>query len=103
MVDKQGDWQRARMAEDESKRTRFKSKWSRVFKEKEEHEQNPQHTNSFKLDEDVTEFLKPSTDKVAGTQSPYAPKIDIAIAKRWPDAHEVKTASARTPSTSTLR
>ena len=90
------------MAEDDSKssKAKFKSKWSRVFKEKEEHEQKPQHTNSFKLNEDVTDFLKPSTDKAAITRPALAPKIDIAIAQRWPDAHEVRRASATTPSNS---
>ena len=86
-----------------SSKAKFKSKWNRVFKEKEEHEQNPKHTNSFKLDEDVTAFLKPSTDRAAayggGTRPgmPPAPKLDIAIAQRWPDAHEVRRSSANTP------
>lgn len=85
-------------------KAKFKSKWNRVFKEKEEHEQNPKHTNSFKLDEDVADFLKPSTDKAAiiaggagtggGRPGLPAPKLDIAIAQRWPDAHEVRKASA---------
>lgn len=84
------------MAEDDAKssKAKFKSKWNRVFKEKEEHEQNPKHTNSFKLDEDVTAFLKPSTDKAESTRPSYSPKIDIAIAQRWPDANEVRRASA---------
>ena len=87
------------MAEDrESSKARFKSKWNRVFKEKEEHEQKaaPHHTNSFKLDDDVTAFLQPSIDKAASTRPPLAPKIDIAIAQRWPSAHDVRTASAAT-------
>ena len=89
------------MAESEavkSGKASFKSKWSRVFKEKEEHEQNPKHTNSFKLDDDVNAFLKPSTDKAASTRTIYtAPKLDVAIAQRWPDAHEVRRASSATP------
>lgn len=86
------------MAEDrESSKARFKSKWNRVFKEKEEHEQQakPHHTNSFKLDDDVTAFLKPSTDRAAtSTRPPLGPKIDIAIAQRWPSANDVRQASA---------
>ena len=79
-----------------SGKAKFKSKWNRVFKEKEEHEQQPQqpkHTPSFKLDDDVTAFLKPSTENAGTTDrrpSVPAPKLDIAIAQRWPDAHEVR-------------
>ena len=87
------------MAEDEkSSKAKFKSKWYRVFREKEEHEQNPKHTNSFKLNEDVSDFLKPSTDRAASTRQPVGPPIDITVAQRWPDAHEVRQASASTPS-----
>lgn len=89
------------MAEErESSKARFKSKWNRVFKEKDEQEQQekPHHTNSFKLDDDVTAFLKPSTDKAASTRPPLAPKIDIAIAQRWPSANEVRQASINKPS-----
>ncbi|KAH9828490.1 hypothetical protein Tdes44962_MAKER02409 [Teratosphaeria destructans] len=70
-----------------SGRSRFlsKSKWSKVFKENE----SPSATGKvevFKLNEDVTDFLKPSTDRVASTR----PKINIAVAQRWPETHEVK-------------
>ncbi|KAK3725978.1 hypothetical protein LTR37_000126 [Vermiconidia calcicola] len=88
------------MAEDDAKfgKAKFKSKWGRVFKEKEEPEQGPKHTSSFKLDEDITAFLKPSTDKAASTRPNLAaPKLDIAVAQRWPDANEVRKASAGTP------
>ena len=85
------------MAEDElrSGKAKFKNKWARAFANKEEHKLDPKHTNSFKLDDDVTAFLKPSTDKAASTQQNYpAPKIDIAIAQRWPEANEVRRPSA---------
>ncbi|KAK5165854.1 uncharacterized protein LTR77_008777 [Saxophila tyrrhenica] len=85
-------------------KARFKSKWSRVLKSKDpsELETAPHHTNSFKLDDDVNDFLKPSTDRAASAASakpafPPAPKLDIAIAQRWPDANEVRRASAATP------
>ncbi|EME83498.1 uncharacterized protein MYCFIDRAFT_94518, partial [Pseudocercospora fijiensis CIRAD86] len=45
---------------------------------------------AFKLNDDVVDFLKPSTEK-------SKPKIDIAIAKRWPDAHEVRRAGEGSP------
>ncbi|KAK0982634.1 hypothetical protein LTR91_011459 [Friedmanniomyces endolithicus] len=73
----------------QSGRSRFlsKSKWGKVFKEQ---DAPPSSTtgkvNSFKLNEDVVDFLKPSTEK-------SKPKIDIALAQRWPSAHEVRKAS----------
>lgn len=69
------------MAEEERKGSKFlkKSKWGKIFKEDDSGRTERQGT--FKLNEDVVDFLKPSTEK---------PKIDIAIAKRWPDAHEVR-------------
>ncbi|KAK4552892.1 hypothetical protein LTR86_010024 [Recurvomyces mirabilis] len=78
-----------------------KSKWGKVFKENDSppvpstasagfgQQQNAaKHTNSFKLNEDVVDFLKPSTEK-------SKPKLDIAIAQRWPEAHEVRGARER--------
>ncbi|KAF2767861.1 hypothetical protein EJ03DRAFT_315196 [Teratosphaeria nubilosa] len=72
-----------------SGRSRFlsKTKWAKVFKENE----SPPAAGKgdvFKLNEDVTDFLKPSTDRVASTR----PKINIAVAQRWPESHEVKRA-----------
>ena len=82
------------MAEDEGAKSKklFKSKWGRVFKEKEEHEvpAGAKHTNSFKLNDDVADFLKPSTDKAATRAANLAPKIDIAIAQRFPEANQVR-------------
>ncbi|KAK0856256.1 hypothetical protein LTR03_001347 [Friedmanniomyces endolithicus] len=81
----------------QSGRSRFlsKSKWGKVFKEQ---DAPPSSTtgkvNSFKLNEDVVDFLKPSTEK-------SKPKIDIALAQRWPSAHEVRKAS-ETGTTPTL-
>jgi hypothetical protein len=70
-----------------SARSRFlsKSKWGKVFKENDAPPAAGK-VNSFKLNEDVVDFLKPSTDKVASTR----PKINIAVAQRWPEAHEVR-------------
>ncbi|KAK5107303.1 hypothetical protein LTR62_001396 [Meristemomyces frigidus] len=79
-----------------------KSKWGKVFKE---NDAPPvpgsgaagKHVNSFKLNEDVVDFLKPSTEK-------SKPKLDVAIAKRWPEAHEVlqKGAEGRSSVVQTL-
>ncbi|KAF2168525.1 hypothetical protein M409DRAFT_53188 [Zasmidium cellare ATCC 36951] len=83
------------MADDDSaaksaKGSRFlkKSKWGKIFKEDDSGAAGRQGT--FKLNEDVVDFLKPSTEK-------NVPKIDIAIAKRWPDAHEVRRADEASP------
>ncbi|TKA74055.1 hypothetical protein B0A55_05775 [Friedmanniomyces simplex] len=71
-----------------SARSRFlsKSKWGKVFKESDAPSAPSGKVNSFKLNEDVVDFLKPSTEK-------SKPKIDIALAQRWPSAQEVRKAS----------
>lgn len=82
------------MAE-ESSRSRFlsKSKWGKVFKE------NDSTTSdaSYKLNDDVSDFLKPSIEaskeKQASTKAHLAPKLNIALAKSWPDAHDVQRAA----------
>lgn len=77
-----------------SGRTRFnlgKSKWGKLFKEADSDSQK------LSFNDDVADFLNPSTDKVNSTR----PKIDIAIAQRWPEAHEVRQAS-QTPPTQLL-
>ncbi|KAK4627994.1 hypothetical protein CLAFUR0_04332 [Fulvia fulva] len=74
-----------------------KSKWGKIFKEQDTNNNDNGNGNgngnaAYKLDDDVADFLKPSTEK-------NVPKIDIAIAKRWPDAHEVqKAVGGSTPS-----
>ncbi|KAK5134029.1 hypothetical protein LTR08_007034 [Meristemomyces frigidus] len=76
------------MAEDGRFRSKIGKGWSKVLKVSDA-PPPPGHTNSFKLNEDVVDFLKPSTDKSSGTR----PKINVAVASRWPAAHEVKRAS----------
>lgn len=81
----------------ESAKSNFKSKWNRLFKEKDQQPDGlqPAHTNSFQLNDDVAEFLRPSVEKASTRPTnPLAPKIDIAIAQRWPDANAVRSASA---------
>lgn len=69
-------------------KNRAKSKWGKVFSADKSGGPN------FKLNEDVTDFLKPSTEKYSsdgGTrQWSSAPRIDVAIAQRWPDPGQVK-------------
>ncbi|KXS97118.1 hypothetical protein AC578_2908 [Pseudocercospora eumusae] len=83
------------MAEEDGKKSKAsgflkKSKWGKVLKERspdagddDDSSAAGRQQGAFKLNEDVVDFLKPSTEK-------SKPKIDIAIAKRWPDAHEVR-------------
>lgn len=86
------------MAEDESKTSkasRFlkKSKWVKVLKEREPSEDDPPapaRAGAFTLDNDVVDFLKPSTEK-------SKPKLDIAIARRWPEAHQVRALGEDSP------
>ncbi|KAF7190497.1 hypothetical protein HII31_08211 [Pseudocercospora fuligena] len=89
------------MAEDEGKKSKAssflkKSKWGKVLKERspdagdDDSSAAGRQQGAFKLNEDVVDFLKPSTEK-------SKPKIDIAIAKRWPDAHEVRRAGEGSP------
>ncbi|KAK4540086.1 hypothetical protein LTR36_009827 [Oleoguttula mirabilis] len=82
----------AENGEGKSGKSRFlsKSKWGKVLREREE-PAPPGHTNSFKLNEDVVDFLKPSTDKST------RPKINIAVASRWPEAHEVRRTREASP------
>ena len=49
---------------------------------------NPTSTN-FALDEDVNDFLKPSTSKAQAAK--LYPQIDVAVAQRWPGATEHAT------------
>ncbi|GIZ42911.1 hypothetical protein CKM354_000615900 [Cercospora kikuchii] len=86
------------MAEDESKASkasRFlkKSKWGKVLKEREPSEDDQHaapHQGTFTLNNDVVDFLKPSTEK-------SKPRLDIAIAKRWPEAHQVRAMGEESP------
>lgn len=77
-----------------SKASRFlkKSKWGKVLKQDDSSTavEGHQGAAAFKLNEDVVDFLKPSTEK-------SKPKLDIALAKRWPEAHEVRQAGQSSP------
>ncbi|CZT20784.1 uncharacterized protein RCC_06642 [Ramularia collo-cygni] len=81
--------------EDDTKRSKFlkKSKWGKLFKENDTAAAGGPGGGggggggAFKLADDVQDFLKPSTEK-------NVPKLDIALAKRWPDAHEVRLVAA---------
>lgn len=68
---------------------KHKSKWSKLISK------DRNEKGHFKLNEDVVDFLKPSTDKYSATgtdtrQWSSAPRIDVAITQRWPDAGDVR-------------
>lgn len=89
------------MADDKSsKGSRFKSKWGKILKQTDHNtDSSPSPTGSpspgakpnYQLNSDVVDFLKPSTDKAALNR----PKLDIAIAQRWPEAHDVRRAAEK--------
>nr|POE62983.1 hypothetical protein CFP56_03886 [Quercus suber] len=84
------------MAE-ETGRSRFlsKSKWGKVFRENDSPAAQGA-PSTFELNNDVADFLKPSIDaakeKQASIRAHLAPKLDIALAKRGPDAQTVRLA-----------
>ncbi|KAF2090401.1 hypothetical protein K490DRAFT_71985 [Saccharata proteae CBS 121410] len=51
------------------------------------------------MEQDVVDFLKPSTNKFT---PPRAPRIDVAAAQRWPGASDVLKANATPPSEAQL-
>ncbi|EGP92739.1 uncharacterized protein MYCGRDRAFT_88680 [Zymoseptoria tritici IPO323] len=70
-------------------RSLFKS-WGKKSKDDDSNNNSPispDHfstaANKFNLNQDVVDFLKPSTEK-------HVPKLDIALAKRWPESQEVR-------------
>jgi hypothetical protein len=69
---------------------RGSSKWGKLLRKNESSDKN------FNLNEDVVDFLKPSTEKERipgeGTRQLPAPRIDTSAAQRWPEASEVRRA-----------
>lgn len=76
-----------------SSKSKAKAKWGKLVSR-----DKSGAGNKFKLNEDVVDFLKPSTDKYTTEegmrQQSSAPRIDVAIAQRWPNAAEVRRAAA---------
>lgn len=71
-----------------------KAKWGRVFKTNDDRpaSDNKQKSN---FNEDVVDFLRPSTEKYSGlgTAARTTPKLDTASALRWPDAADVRASN----------
>ncbi|KAI6952289.1 hypothetical protein KC321_g17649, partial [Hortaea werneckii] len=78
--------------ETETKGKKWKSKWAKVLEKKDalqSRHDNIKHDNNVGtgFDENVVDFLKPSTEA-----STAKPKLNLAVAQRWPDAQQVKNA-----------
>ncbi|CAI6334709.1 unnamed protein product [Periconia digitata] len=79
-----------------------KHRWrTKIFSKEEDappKDPKPKAQPSFKLDDDVNAFLKPSTERAQAhkdaaasifLQSANTPRIDTAAAQRWPSAHAI--------------
>lgn len=77
------------MTEDpQSKRNLFKSKWSKIRKPGDE-----AAGKNFAFTDDVSDFLKgaqKSPPLTASTRPAQAPRIDVSVAQRWPDANHLQ-------------
>ena len=100
-----------------SKGSRWRTKYfAKDDPQPEEQQPTTKRADTFKLDDDVNDFLKPSTDKAqaqAQAQQHAAaaflsakPKIDVARAQRWPGAQAILSSAAangKTPGPGGLR
>lgn len=80
------------MAEESTvSKLKSKSKWGKLLSK-----DKTGGSGNFKLNEDVVDFLKPSTEKystdLSTQQWSSAPRVDVAIAQRWPEPGDVKRA-----------
>ncbi|CAD0108398.1 unnamed protein product [Aureobasidium uvarum] len=80
---------------------RGSSKWGKLLRKPDGSDKN------FRLNEDVVDFLKPSTEKERipgeGTRQLAAPRIDTSAAQRWPEASDVRRATVSPPATYTSK
>lgn len=89
----------------------FKHRWrAKIFSKDDEappKDPKPKQQDSFKLNDDVNDFLKPSTEKAQAHKEAAAaaflaaankPRIDVAKAQRWPGASDIlNSAAGRSP------
>lgn len=77
--------------ESTASKLKSKSKWGKLLSK-----DKTGGSGNFKLNEDVVDFLKPSTEKYSSDLSTQqwssAPRVDVAIAQRWPGPGDVKRA-----------
>jgi len=95
----------------------FKSRWrAKIFSRDDDappKDPKPKTQSSFRLNEDVNDFLKPSTEvaqarkeaaAAAFVASANKPRIDVASAQRWPGASDViGSAASRSPAIGGLK
>lgn len=83
-----------------SKGSRWRTKYFAKDEAAPEEQHKAKRADTFKLNEDVNDFLKPSTERANAQQQAAAaflaakPKIDVASAQRWPGAQKVLSAAA---------
>ncbi|KAJ4401761.1 hypothetical protein N0V91_007660 [Didymella pomorum] len=77
------------------------SRWRTKYFAKDEPAPEPTTTkraDTFKLNDDVNDFLKPSTERASAQQQAaqafLKPRIDVARAQRWPGAQEILSSAA---------
>jgi hypothetical protein len=83
-----------------SKSSRWRTKYFAKDDVSPEEQPKTKRADTFKLNDDVNDFLKPSTDKATAQQHAAAaflapkPRIDVARAQRWPGAQEILSSAA---------
>ncbi|KAF2621534.1 hypothetical protein BU25DRAFT_482709 [Macroventuria anomochaeta] len=83
-----------------SKGSRWRTKYFAKDDAAAEEQPKAKRADTFKLNEDVNDFLKPSTEKANAQQQATAaflaakPRIDVARAQRWPGAQEILSSAA---------
>lgn len=88
-----------------NKGSRWRTKYFAKDDASPEEQPKAKRADTFKLDDDVNDFLKPSTERAQATQQQAAaafltakPRIDVARAPRWPGAQQVLSAAAHSKS-----
>lgn len=89
------------MAKLQSKSSRWKTK---LFSKEEAPSKQPEpRPTQTQVDDDVSAFLKPSTDKAQQQRDAAAhafaarPRLDIASAKRWPSSRDIISSAGKSP------
>jgi hypothetical protein len=98
-----------------SKGSRWRTKYFAKDEPAPEEQRPTKRADTFKLNDDVNDFLKPSTEKANAQQTQQQatqaflaqkPRIDVARAQRWPGAQEILSsavASGKSPGPGGLR
>jgi hypothetical protein len=83
-----------------SKGSRWRTKYFAKDEPAPEEPPKTRRADTFKLNDDVNDFLKPSTDRANAQQHAAAaflaakPRIDVARAQRWPAAQDILSSAA---------